>query len=97
MLRRRDGNHAGAAFFGQMKDGVPQIGLVDLDGGYRVGTFDRNDIGSKAELEPQVRTDAFRAAIEAAKLVSSKYKAENKDASAQLYETLAKAFEAQLD
>lgn len=97
MLRRRDGDRAGAGFFGQMKDGIPQIGVVDLDEGYRVGTFDRNDIGNQAELEPQIRIDAFRAAIEAARLVSSKYKAENKDASAQLYETLAKTFEAQLD
>ncbi|MEF0943438.1 hypothetical protein [Rhizobium sp. BR 362] len=97
MLRRRDGNRAGAAFFGQMKDGIPQIGVVDLGDGYRAGTFDQDDIGGQAVSEPQVRIDAFRAAIEAARFVSAKYKAENNRGSAQLYETLAKTFEAQLD
>ncbi|MBB4571591.1 hypothetical protein [Rhizobium leucaenae] len=97
MLRRRDGNRAGAAFFGQMKDGIPQIGVVDLGDGYRAGTFDQDDIGGRAESEPQVRIDAFRAAIEATRFVSAKYKVENNPGSAQLYETLAKTFEAQLD
>src|SRR5690349_20535411 len=30
MLRRRDGDKAGAAFFGRIKDGVPEIGVADL-------------------------------------------------------------------
>ncbi|MGZ9720072.1 MULTISPECIES: hypothetical protein [Rhizobium] len=97
MLRRRDGDRVGAAFFGKMKGGVPHIGVVDLVDGYRAGNFDRGDIGAQAESNPQVRIDAFRAAIEAARLVSLKYKAEHKDTSAQFYETLAKTFEAQIE
>lgn len=97
MLRRRDGDRVGLAFFGKMKDGIPHIGVVDLGDGYRAGNFDRGDIGAQAESDPQVRIDAFRAAIEAARLVSLKYKVEHKDTSAQFYETLAKTFEAQIE
>ncbi|WP_157385309.1 hypothetical protein [Rhizobium freirei] len=97
MLRRRDGDRVGAAFFGKMKNGIPDIGVVDLGDGYRAGSFDRGDIGAQAESDPQVRIDAFRVAVKAARLVSLKYKAEHKDTSAQFYETLARTFEAQLE
>ncbi|MBB3656520.1 hypothetical protein FHX15_001748 [Rhizobium sp. BK650] len=72
MLRRRDGDRAGPAFFGEMQAGVPVIGVID-DEGYRVGRFKNGDIGSDAELEPQVRLDAFRAAAKAARDVATLY------------------------
>ncbi|WP_348649747.1 hypothetical protein [Rhizobium sp. BK602] len=97
MLRRRDGDHAGFAFFGRMRGGLPQIGVVDLGDGYRAGPFDKGDIGGEAELEPQVRIDAFRAAAEAARLVSTKFAAEKNAASAQHYQALAKTFELQIE
>lgn len=97
MLRRRDGGRAGAAFLGKMKNGLPDIGVVDLGDGYRAGRFSNGDIGGEAELEPQVRIDAFRIATDAARQVSAKYAAEKNEASAQLYGTMAETLEAQIE
>lgn len=41
MLRRRDGDRPGPAFFGRMKDGVPQLGVVDLGGRIQSRQFQR--------------------------------------------------------
>jgi len=97
MLRRRDGDKAGAAFFGRMKDGVPEIGVVDLSEGYKAGSFTDGDIGGQAESDPQNRIDAFRVAAEAARSVSTKYAAEKNARSARFYEELAKTLEQQTD
>lgn len=97
MLRRRDGDKAGAAFFGRMKDGVPQIGVVDLTDGYRAGSFSDGDIGGQADPDPQDRIDAFRIAAEAARMVGAKYAAEKNAGSARHYEELAKTLEQQND
>lgn len=97
MLRRRDGNRAGPAFFGRMKNGIPEIGVADLGDGYRAGTFSDDDIGGQAELEPQVKIDAFRIAAEAARQVGAKYAAEKNTASAQHYDGIAKTLELQIE
>lgn len=97
MLRRRDGGRAGAAFLGKMKNGLPEIGVVDLGDGYRAGTFSDGDIGGEAELEPQVRIDAFRIAADAARQVSAGYAAEKNEASAQLYHAMVETLEAQIE
>lgn len=97
MLRRRDGDRVGVAFLGKMADGIPQIGVVDLGDGYRAGKFESGDIGGQSDLDPQVRIDSFRVAVEAARLVSVKYKAEHKDASTQFYQALAETLEAQIE
>ncbi|RUM22328.1 hypothetical protein EFQ99_24970 [Rhizobium vallis] len=97
MLRRRDGDMAGAAFFGRMKDGVPEIGVVDLGEGYKAGSFSDGDIGGQAESDPQDRIDAFRITAEAARLVGAKYAAEKNAGSARHYEELAKTLEQQTD
>ncbi|OWV82448.1 hypothetical protein ATY77_00775 [Rhizobium sp. R634] len=97
MLRRRDGDKAGAAFFGRMKDGIPEIGVVDLTDGYRAGSFSDGDIGGQADPDPQERIDAFRIAAEAARMVGAKYAAEKNAGSARHYEELAKTLEQQND
>ena len=97
MLRRRDGGQAGPAFFGRLKKGIPEIGVIDLAEGYRAGSFRNGDIGGQAEPEPQNRIDAFRIAAEAARSVSAHYAAENNAGSAHIYEELAKTLEQQTD
>ncbi|NZD63664.1 hypothetical protein HX900_21595 [Rhizobium sp. WYCCWR 11290] len=97
MLRRRDGDRAGPAFFGRMKDGIPEIGVIDLAEGYRAGSFSDGDIGGGAEPDQQKRIDAFRIAAEAARSISVKYAGENNAGSAHLYEELAKTLELQTD
>ncbi|KPH06595.1 hypothetical protein CO657_27635 (plasmid) [Rhizobium acidisoli] len=97
MLRRRDGEQAGPAFFGRMKEGVPDIGVVDLPEGFRVGSFSGDDIGGQAESDPQDRINAFRIAAEAARQVSAQYATEKNAGSARHYEELAKTLEQQTD
>ncbi|WP_075856895.1 hypothetical protein [Rhizobium hainanense] len=97
MLRRRDGNRGGPAFFGQMKNGLPQLGVIDLGSGYRINTSRDSDIRASAETEPQIRIDAFRVAADAARQIGAKYAAEKNTASAQYYNTIAKTLELQIE
>ncbi|OWV91887.1 hypothetical protein ATY75_01540 [Rhizobium sp. N122] len=97
MLRRRDGDRVGPAFFGRMKEGVPEIGVIDLADGYRAGRFSGDDIGGQAEADPQDRLDAFHIAAEAARAVSAKYAAEKNAGSALHYKELADTLEQQTD
>ncbi|WHO75813.1 hypothetical protein [Rhizobium sp. BT03] len=97
MLRRRDGDRVGPAFFGRMKEGVPEIGVVDLADGFRAGRFSGDDIGGQAETDPQERLDAFHIAAEAARAVSAGYAAEKNAGSARHYEELADTLEQQTD
>ncbi|ABC94316.1 hypothetical conserved protein (plasmid) [Rhizobium etli CFN 42] len=97
MLRRRDGDKAGPAFFGRMKDGIPEIGIIDLADGYRAGSFSDGDIGGQADPDPQDRIDAFRIAAKAARLARAKYAAEKNAGSARHYEELAQTLEQQTD
>ncbi|HEY4202819.1 MAG TPA: hypothetical protein VGM83_19890 [Devosiaceae bacterium] len=97
MLRRRDGDHVGPAFYGKMQEGVPQLGVIDDDEGYRVGAFHDGDIGTDRELEPQVRLDAFRVATDAARQVSATYRAENNPASGKFYEDVATMLDQQIE
>lgn len=96
MLRRRDGGHAGAAFYGEMEAGVPKRGVVDDAAGYRAGRFVGGDIGEK-ELEFQSRLDAFDAAVRAARAVSAHYAQAKNGPSAEYYEDIAKTLEAQIE
>lgn len=96
MLRRRDGDRAGPAFYGDMRAGVPVIGVID-DEGYRVGRFKDGDIGGDAELEPQVRLDAFRAAAKAAREVAGLYAKQGNAASSRHYETVAQQLDEQIE
>jgi len=96
MLRRRDGDRVGPAFYGDMQAGMPVIGVID-DEGYRVGQFKNGDIGGDAELEPQVRLDAFRAATKAAREVAALYAKQGNAASSRHYETVAQQLDMQIE
>ena len=95
MLRRRDGGQAGAAFYGEMRNGVPVIGAID-DQGYVVGKFVDGDL-VQGDLEPQVRIDSFLVAAKAARAVSTRFHMENNAGSAQLYSKIAEQLETQIE
>lgn len=96
MLRRRDGGAAGPAFYGEMRDGVPVIGAVDLNGGYVVGKFTGNDL-VQGDLEPQVRIDSFVVAAKAARAVSARFTAQKNAGSARFYAQVAKQLDMQIE
>jgi len=96
MIRARTGNQAGPAFYGELRAGVPIKGVVDLDGGYRVGMFSGREIG-EGDTQWQDRLDSFKVAVRAATMVSEHYAKEKNTASANYYRTVAKQLDAQLD
>jgi hypothetical protein len=96
MLRTRVGTITGHAFYGELREGVPVIGAVDLDGGFRVGRFVAGDIGTR-DTEWQERHDGFETALRAARAVSAHYAGQKNAASARHYSTVAKKLENQLE
>ncbi len=96
MLRSRTGAKAGHAFYGELRDGVPVIGAIDFDDGFRVGRFVDGDIGTR-DTEWQQRHDGFEAALRAARRVGDHYAAQNNAASARHYRAVAKKLETQLE
>lgn len=85
------------ASFGRIKDGIPEVGVIDLADGYRAGRFSHGDIIGQADPHPQDRIDACRIAAEAARLVSAEYATEKNAGSARHYGELAKTLEQQND
>ncbi|WP_295984130.1 hypothetical protein [uncultured Variovorax sp.] len=96
MLRARAGSTAGAAFYGELREGVPVIGTVDLDGGFQVGRFVQGDIGTR-DTDWQDRHDGFETAMRAARAVSAHYAGQKNAASARHYGGVAKKLETQLE
>ncbi len=97
MLRRRDGETPGAAFFGEIRDGVPVIGVVQVEGGYEVGRY-RDGLLTSARLrslEFQERLDAFRTAARAARAVAARFRDGGNAGSAAHYEGVARVLDEQ--
>jgi len=97
MLRRRDGNTAGAAFFGELKSGVPTIGVIQVEGGYEVGRYRDGDLTSarSRELDFPERLDAFRTAAQAARAVAAKFVVIGNERSAAFYANIARQLDEQ--
>lgn len=97
MLRRRDGNQSGEAFYGEFQAGVPRIGVIDMrkenSGGFIAGTFANGDVG---QGEGQEIADAFDTAAKAARAVSSHFQTQQNTASASYYEQQATTLEEQI-
>lgn len=96
MLRRRDGGTAGAAFYGELRNGVPVIGAINVDGGYVVGKFVGGDL-VQGDLEPQVRIDSFTVAAKAARAVSARFTAQKNAGSARYYAQIARQLDQQVE
>jgi hypothetical protein len=97
MIAARNGSKAGPAFFGEVRAGVPIIGVVDDGNGYRAGLFDGNEIGAAKEAERVDVDDSFEVAARAAKMVSAQYAKEKNAASAKHYQAVAKQLDSQLN
>ena len=97
MLRRRNGSTAGAAFFGELKSGVPTIGVIQMPGGYEVGRYQDGDLTStrSRELDFPERLEAFRTAAQAARAVAAKFVVAGHDRSAAFYANVARQLDEQ--
>lgn len=101
VLRRRDGADAGEVFYGELKDGVPAIGVIDTargnQGGLIAGRWKDGDLTTGEDSVWQDNTDAFTAASKAAQAASAVFKAQNNEASARYYAQQAKMLDEQMD
>jgi hypothetical protein len=97
MIVARKGNQTGPAFFGELRAGVPIIGVVNDGDGYSAGLFDGKEIGVSKEAERVDIDDSFEVAARAAKLVSEYYSQQKNTASAKYYQGVAKQFSTQLE
>lgn len=95
MLLRRNAGRPGSAFYGEMRAGVPVIGVIDDGGGYRVGRFIDGDLGPK-DMEGQEVTDAFMAGVRGARAVSARYAGQKNFASARHYAAVAKKLDTKI-
>lgn len=95
MIIARNGAKSGPAFYGELRAGVPIIGVVDLPDGYQAGLFSGRDIGDAKESEWTDINDSFDVAVRVAKRVSEHYKQEKNAASAKHYAEVAKRLDAQ--
>jgi len=93
----RTANRAGPAFYGELRAGVPIIGVVSDEAGYRAGLFDGKEIGASKEAERVDIDDSFKVAERAAKQVSAYYAQQKNTASAKHYQSVAKQFASQLE
>ncbi|MFS2110161.1 hypothetical protein ACCC88_10765 [Sphingomonas sp. Sphisp140] len=96
VLVRRDGGKATATFYGELREGVPVIGAINVDGGYVVGKFTGDDL-VQGDLEPQVRIDSFNVAAKAARAASARFQAQKNAASARFYADAAKQLDLQVE
>jgi hypothetical protein len=96
VLVRRDGGKATATFYGELREGVPVIGAINVDGGYVVGKFTGDDL-VQGDLEPQVRIDSFNVAAKAARAASARFQAQKNAASARFYADAAKQLDQQVE
>lgn len=97
MIVARNENKAGPAFFGELRAGVPIIGVVDDGGGYSAGLFDGSEIGASKEAERVDIDDSFEVAARAAKMVSEHYAQQKNTGSARHYQAVAKQLASQLE
>lgn len=97
MIVVRKENQAGPAFFGELRAGVPVIGVVSDGDGYRAGLFDGKEIGASKEAERVDVDDSFKVAAQAAGMVSEYYDQQKNTASAKHYRAVAKQLASQLE
>ncbi|MBK0027149.1 hypothetical protein IAE57_13330 [Stenotrophomonas sp. S48] len=101
VLRRRNGAEAGEVFYGELKDGVPVIGVIDTargkQGGLIAGRWKDGDLTTGEDSVWQDNANAFTAARKAAQAASAVFKAQNNEASARYYAQQAKMLDEQVD
>lgn len=95
VLKEFEGVKVVRFFYGRLKQGQIEIGVIEQEEGYVAGRFKN---GQRIETsERQDYVDAFAVAIEAATQASTRFKKEGNKASASFYGQKAKELTEQLD
>lgn len=96
VLRLLKGKQAKEVFYGRLQDGVPVLGAVEIDGGWRAGRFDAAGVAS-IDGDRNTLIQAFEAASEAARRAAQHYQAASNPASARFYRQKAEQLAKQVD
>ncbi len=95
VLKEFSGSSVKRFYFGSMKDGSPQLGVVDQTDGYIAGRFINGNVVASDERQDYV--SAFAEAEKAANHVAGRFAKAGNKGSAAFYKGKAKALREQLD
>jgi hypothetical protein len=96
VLKELQGNAVKRIFYGRVKEGTLQSGVIDaLDEGYLAGRFENGHLVSSDDR--QVYLDAFKTAVAAAQATAQRFQRKGNTASAHFYAGKAKALQQQMD
>lgn len=95
VLRGLENGRVVRLFFGRMKAGQPEVGVVELPEGYVAGRFEDGRPVASDDRNDLIR--AFREASKAAEAVSERFRVAGNAASAKFYRDKAHSLAAQMD
>lgn len=95
VLKELNGSAVKRLFFGVMKHGELQSGVIDSDDGYIAGHFEHGSVTSDSDR--QIVITAFDQAASAADEAAQRYETAGNQASAKFYRAKAKALREQMD
>lgn len=95
VLKEYSGSNVTRWFFGRVKQGNIEIGVIDQAEGYIAGKFRQGQVISSEDRQDYI--DAFNQAEQAANLAASRFKQAGNSASAQFYENKARELAGQMD
>jgi hypothetical protein len=95
VLKEYSGSSVTRFYFGRIKDGQPELGVVDQPDGYVAGRFVNGSLAPSDDR--QVVISAFAEAEKAANQAASRFSKAGNKVSAKLYRSKAKALREQMD
>lgn len=95
VLKEYNGSNVRRWFYGSVKHGEIEIGVIDQADGYVAGKFAKGQVLPSEDR--QVYINAFNQAEQAANLASSRYKQTGNTASSLFYENKARELAEQMD
>lgn len=95
MLKPRGADAPEATFYGRIKDGQPEAGVIEVPGGFKAGPFINGDTGTTDTMDE--RDEMFEIAAQAAEFVSETYSKKNNQASSGYYKKKAEELLLQIE
>ncbi len=95
VLKEYSGGKVVRFFFGRVRNGNIELGVIDQADGFVAGKFDHGQLIPSDDRQAYI--DAFREAEQAAKQAASRFKTAGNAASYRFYETKAKELADQMD
>lgn len=95
VLKEIDGPKVRRLAFGRFEQGELRLGVIEEDGGFRAGRFQRGQVVPSEDRQTLI--DAFNEGAKAADQVSARFKSVGNKASAGFYRHKAEALRSQMD